>query len=289
MLPNFLIVGAQKSGTSSLNYYLQEHPEIYMHPKELHFFDDRDGTYNQGLGYYGSFFNETEKQKVVGECTPCYMYAADAPQRIHSVLPDVKVAFIMRNPVDRAYSAYWKNIKNGREKYSFEDALAYEKKRIEINRWHRLQFSYISRGFYYEQIERYMTLFQKENMLFLLFEDFIAKPQEILNRVYKFIDVDSELENKRVNEVRNFATMSKSKILFQLSKGQYPLPALLDYLLYKTPMHRIIKAVNKKINVKKFNYPPMKPETRKRLLDQYGPSNEKLSKLIGQDLSIWSK
>ena len=114
VLPNFVIIGAQKSGTTSLSYYLQEHPEIYVYPKEIHFFDDRDGTYEHGLEFYSGFFAESQGAKAIGECTPCYIYAEQPPERMYEAIPNAKLILIARNPVDRAYSNYWKNIKNGK-------------------------------------------------------------------------------------------------------------------------------------------------------------------------------
>jgi hypothetical protein len=289
MLPNFLIIGAQKSGTTSLRYYLEEHPEIYMHPKEIHFFDDRNGAFNRGVGYYRSFFENLSGARIVGECTPCYMFPEEAPQRIHAVIPDVRLAIIMRNPVDRAYSHYWKNIKNGREKYSFEEAIEREAARMEKSQWHRLQFSYVARGFYSDQLMRFLTHFSLKDILVLIFEEFTKSPQECLRKVYSFLGIDLGFVCSRIHEVKNQAAMSRSKWLFSVSKKQYPFPGIMSSVIYETRVFGILKAINKKFNVKPFAYPEMEADTRKMLLDRYSASTEKLSNVIGRDLSFWNE
>ena len=107
MLPNFIIAGAEKSGTSSLLFYMSEHEDIFTPAKkEIHFFDDGD-NFNEGIDWYKQWFTGWSGEKAIGECTPIYMYFPECAQRIHDVYPEMKLIFILRNPVDRAYSNYW--------------------------------------------------------------------------------------------------------------------------------------------------------------------------------------
>ncbi|HUE84637.1 MAG TPA: sulfotransferase [Vicinamibacterales bacterium] len=127
-LPTFLIGGAQKSGTTTLHHYLSAHPDIFIprRPQELHFFDF-DPNYVRGVHWYASHFTSaTPAHRAIGQTSPLYLYAPDAPERIAALLPDVKLIFIRRNPVDRAFSHYWHAIKKGRKTLDFETALAME-------------------------------------------------------------------------------------------------------------------------------------------------------------------
>src|SRR5688572_14326389 len=112
-LPDFLIVGAMRSGTTSLHKYLQAHPDVFVASgKEVHFFDRR---YGRGLDWYRSRFAGVTTERVVGEATPAYMYDENAIARIAHDLPDARLIVVLRNPVDRAYSHYWRNRSRGRE------------------------------------------------------------------------------------------------------------------------------------------------------------------------------
>ena len=119
MLPNFIIAGAEKSGTSSLSFYISEHPDIYIPKiKELHFFDNSD-NYSKGFGWYEKQFSGWSGEKAVGECTPFYMFDYSCAEKIKMQFPDIKVLFILRNPADRAYSNYWHQVRGGKEFRSF--------------------------------------------------------------------------------------------------------------------------------------------------------------------------
>ena len=126
-LPDFLCVGAQKSGTSLLYRLLNQHPEIYLAKgKEIHFFN-RDENYNKGIEWYSEHFAGSEDYKRVGEVTPDYNYVPTVPGRIYKTLgKDIKLIFMLRNPVDRAYSNYWMSFRRGHERFSFEKAIIHE-------------------------------------------------------------------------------------------------------------------------------------------------------------------
>lgn len=284
LYPNFLILGAQKSGTSSLNYYLQEHPDIYMHPKELHFFDDRDDTFHFGAEYYKGFFAGVEEEQMVGECTPCYLFAADAPHRIHEILPKIRLITILRNPIDRAYSHYWKNIKNGREKKCFEEAIKLENERLEIDKWHYLNFSYISRGLYVEQIERYFQFFNRDQMLFIFYDELAKQPEKVLFKIFQFLKVETSFQSSRLTARMNPATKTRSKLLFQLAREDIPLPRPLNSSLFLN----FIKKINARFNMKKFKYPPMAAQTRQYLRNFFKPYNDRLAGSLELDLSQWT-
>ena len=288
MLPNFIVIGAQKSGSTSLRYYLQEHPDICLYPKESHFFDD-ETKHVFGVEYYERLFDDCCGDKAIGEVTPCYIYAQMAPGRMYETLPGAKLILIMRNPIDRAYSHYWKNIQNGREVLTFEDAIGKENERIGIDNWHMMNYSYMNRGIYYRQIERFLEHYSIQNMLFLLFEEFIQDVNGTLQEIYGFLGIDSQFSSTRIKEVKNKAKMSKSKLLFRLAKGDYESPKIIKKIMYASRVQYLLRLVNNKINVKEIEYPQMDLDIRQWLLDFYHRPNLRLGKLLNLDLSIWGE
>jgi hypothetical protein len=154
-LPDFLICGAQKAGTTALTFYLRNHPGIFIPwKKELHFFD-ADFNFNKGLDFYTRQFAGASQAQVTGEGTPIYMYLNKIPGRIAPALPGIKLIFILRNPVDRAWSHYWDSVKRGKEEMSFEHAINLEEDRIIKDEVSKRFFSYLDRGKYIDQINAY--------------------------------------------------------------------------------------------------------------------------------------
>jgi len=152
-LPDFVIVGAMRSGTTSLCRYLSEHPRIFVHPdKELHFFDL---NWEKGHEWYESKFAAAPPDQLAGEATPIYMYLADTVERMASLIPRAKLVAVLRNPVDRAYSHYWQSRRRDHEPLSFAEAMEAEGARLATggeyaHRYH----SYLDRGRYLSQLQR---------------------------------------------------------------------------------------------------------------------------------------
>lgn len=212
-LPSFLIIGAQRAGTTSLFEYLRSHQEVggptcgsdaAPWAKELHFFDDR---FPRGLDWYRSSFPTSARQRlarirgrnlIAGEATPYYIFHPAVPGRIAETLPEVRLIALLRDPVERAYSHYQLMRREGREKLSFEDALDAEEERLAgeeeriladpdyRSRKHR-NFSYAARGLYADQIERWLAYFPREQLLVLRAEDFLARPAAVYAEVLAFL------------------------------------------------------------------------------------------------------
>jgi len=141
MMPDFLIIGAQRCGTTSLFNYLSQHPDIYpSFPKEVHYFSN---YYKKGTAWYRSHFPLTWQKKyrelvqgrkfMTGEATPYYFSHPHAPRRIFNALPKVRLFLLLRNPVDRAFSHYQYEVKMGIESLSFEEAIDKEEDRLSMN------------------------------------------------------------------------------------------------------------------------------------------------------------
>jgi hypothetical protein len=172
-LPDFLIIGAQRSGTSTLYQYIARHPDVRgAFRKEVHFFDT---YYDHGLDWYRACF---PFHGFTGESSPSYLVNPDVPVRVAEVLPNVKLIAILRNPVERAYSAFNRNIRRRRESRPFAEAIAGSS---------TLEFAYLERGLYAEQIERWLQHFRREQLLVLGAEKFFGDTLPVLQRVYAFL------------------------------------------------------------------------------------------------------
>jgi len=219
-LPTFLILGTQKGGTSSLHSYLAEHSQLYMsNPKELHFFDL---FYGYGLAWYKKHFKDSKNEyRQRGESTPYYLYHPGVPALVKKHMPQAKFIVLLRDPVERAYSHFEMERARGAEpEPDFETALRLEKSRIldaapflennpeSSNKAHQT-YSYASRGFYVEQIERWFEYFPKQQFLFLKSEDFFANPKDALTTIYRFLEVEEMYpSNFKAENTGNYETLS---------------------------------------------------------------------------------
>lgn len=190
---DFVIAGTQKGGTSALDAYLREHPQICMaDKKEVHFFDNErffPGN-KSNYSHYHSFFTPKKSTHIIGESTPIYMYWYDAPRRIFNYNPDMKVIVILRNPIERAYSHWNMERSRNADNFSFWEAILNERsRRREALPYQHRVYSYIDRGFYLEQLRRLFHFFSEKNVLVLRNENLRTRPIETLNSVCNFLQV----------------------------------------------------------------------------------------------------
>jgi sulfotransferase family protein len=205
-LPDFIIIGAQKGGTTSLYAYLSQHPDIARAlRKEIHFFNEH---YKNGLHWYRSFFptsaavdrhlRATGRRLQTGEATPDYLFHPLVPERMHGVLPRAKLIVVLRDPVSRAYSHYQHLRNRGYEPRSFSEAVEGEHNLL-LRGHHQtvddlrnrprshLLFGYVPRGFYASGIREWLGFFEMSQFLFLKSEDLFARPLEVLERTERFL------------------------------------------------------------------------------------------------------
>jgi len=205
-LPNFLIVGCQKGGTSSLHAYLAQHPSLAPAAiKEVHFFDGgllpSWEKYADGERLYRSYFGWDALLKAQGrqsyEASPCYMFNPLAPSRMAAMVPDAKLIVLLRDPVDRAISHYFHEKRKGREPLAIMDALFAEDERLAVARcsgnykdlsW--INHSYVTRGLYAEQLERVFEYYPLDQVLILESSEFYGDPKRALAQVLAFIGLD---------------------------------------------------------------------------------------------------
>jgi hypothetical protein len=201
VLPDFIVFGAMKSGTTSLLHYLSQHPRVSASFKnEIHFFDLNFG---KGVEWYRAFFplrHTMGPEDVAGEASPLYIFYPPAPERIHGLLPGVKLIALLRNPTERAISQYFHEVRKGRETLSPMEALTREEERLrpalergEFSSTAYIHCSYKSRGRYAGQIARYLEYFPREQLLVRSSEQFFRNPSELLAEVFRFVGVDAEV------------------------------------------------------------------------------------------------
>lgn len=211
-LPDFLIVGVQKGGTTALSTFLQGHPQLEMSsPKEVHFFDRQSVTKqspeeirHSALQAYEGVFSK-DSAKLRGEATPIYCYFPESLRAIEQYRPDIKLIILLRDPVERAYSHYQMEHGRGNEKLPFWLALLLESKRLRGDREkfseessHR-RHSYRDRGYYARQLEYLFTLFAKDQVLILDNSDLRVKHKVTLSRVFSFLGVENvDIEPREV-------------------------------------------------------------------------------------------
>jgi len=198
VLVNFVVGGTQKGGTSALDAFLRQHPEICMPEtrKELHYFDKEenfDGRLNHKK--YHANFRPKPEHRVIGEATPIYMYWNAAPPRIWRYNPEMKWILMLRHPVERAFSAWNMEKNRAAETLSFRDAVEQEEARCReaLPLQHRV-YSYIDRGFYAHQVRRLFNIFDRDHCLVLLNEELRGDHRATLRKIFGFLDVDLAVE-----------------------------------------------------------------------------------------------
>jgi sulfotransferase family protein len=189
---DFIVPGAQKSGTTALHYFLKQHPRIALPDRqELHFFDDEE-IFSRPVDYelLHQHFQPISRSTIAGEVTPSYLHWKPAMERIHSYNSRIKLIVLLRNPIDRAF-AHWNMQRfKDREPLDFLDALKEEPRRIvQPLSIESRRFSYVDRGFYSSQLERVFKLFPRSQVEIVKFEDFRDRKQETLDAIFDFLGV----------------------------------------------------------------------------------------------------
>lgn len=276
ILPNFLIIGAQKAGTSWLARQLQKHPDIFLYDHEIHFFDKKY-NYGKGIDWYAKHFEGSGNKRMVGEKTPDYLWAngrgveghlPGVHINIYSNLPNIKLIAVLRNPVDRAISALNHIIHSGRVSpfLNINELLMGSKKHLVEGH------GVLDYGRYHTLLTAFYDYFSAENILVLIFEeDVIVNPEQGLKKVCNFLGVDASYDfgyiRQRINENRG---NNVTRII------NYYLPILRPFI------RRISRFLpNKKLKPSK--------DTIQKLFEFYKEENQKLFNLLGREIPTWKK
>lgn len=292
VLPNFLIIGAAKAGTTSIAQYLDQHPQIYISPIKEPFFFSFEGEdlsfcgpgdsqslrlCVNNLQDYEELFKGVSDEIAIGEASTSYLYTPKAAERIYHYIPHAKLVAILRNPVDAAYSSFLHQTREGYEpSKSFLDALEDEERRIKENWmyfWH-----YKNNGFYYEKIKRYYELFPKEQIRVLIYDNFIDDSLAFIETLFEFLEVDNSFRPD-IGIKYNVSGIPRNRLLHYLTTESRPVKKALRFLI-----PRPLRSKFRNLNLDK---PKLPHEIRKVLLNDYRQDIYQLEDLIQKDLSGW--
>ena len=272
--PNFLIIGAQKAGSSWLLHRLRQHPKIFMPRSEIHYFD-KAYNYSKGIEWYESFFTDVTTETAIGEKTPDYLWAngngveghlPEVHQNIYQTLPQAKLIVTVRNPVERAISAVNHIVRTGRiSPFQNIDDLLLGNKRYLVE-----GHGVIDYGFYYRQIMAYLEYFDRSQMLLLIFEeDIVQNPEVGLNQVCEFLSVSTEFRFSDLDQKANPYHHSKLRLVLNY------------YLPFLAPLTR---RVDRYLPAKKMR--PSESVTRE-LYEIYAEENKQLFDFLGYEPMSW--
>jgi len=282
MLPNFLIIGEMKCGTTSMANYLMAHPDAFVHPeKELRFFDYR---WERGLAWYDSCFTPPPGSTAVGEATPTYLFNPVARERIARSCPRAKLVVMVRNPVDRAYSHYWHWRNREGERRSFASAIDDELSSpsaqfVEWNPEDPGGYQYLARGAYIRSLAALCRVIPRAQVLVVVMEDLAAEPAGTFRAVCRHLGIDSELVPEAVGGVWNGYAHVHHRGLLDM---------LLRIRAHRVLPDRVARAVFRRTYQTDVRPPPIGPALRARLVDHFSTDNAALADWLDRDLTIWN-
>ena len=291
MRPNFLIVGAAKSGTTSLYNYLRQHPDVFMPQwKELSLFiGDSFGPLHRVKKpiYYQRVFAKVQNQTAVGEASTAYLFDEDAPKIIKEQLGNIRIIIILRDPVAMSYSLYNHQLRREGETIdNFEEALAREEDRrrsfkfkAKCYGWHA-NYYYYQRGLYYNQVKRYLDTFGKDNVLVILFEELVSEPLSVVKKTFNFLDVDDTI-------VPEIMVHNQAGAILSIPRFWQDTELLLKTFQFVFSRNLIKKVPHLLRNIGRKPPKPINPATAKMLRKRFCADICQLERLIGRDLSSW--
>lgn len=276
-LPDFVGCGAGKSGTTSLVYYLNQHPGICMSPrKETDYFS---ANYENGVTWYEAHFRTCARKDIVGEFSPTYLVHPDAPERMAKLLPHAKLLFLLRNPVERAYSSYWFSVSMGYQSQvqPFSEAI-----RSELG-----SAMHVADGLYYRHLARYLEHFSEDQILVLFSEELRARPLDEIARCFRFLDVDPAFvpDVSQAYNVTGDATAVWNLLSYKhWTDAKNRARRLILWL--PGSVRKAFARLESGARGRLFGTerPPMPDADRRYLRDIYAQENEQLATLLGRPL-----
>jgi hypothetical protein len=296
-MPNFVMIGAAKSGTTALHRYLKQHPKIFMsQQKELRFFPFEDqlpafcGPGDKAdmdlvikkIEDYRACFAQGAEYPARGESSPLYMYYPRTAERIRHHIPDAKLIAILRHPADRAYSQFLMKKRDGRDPLCFSAALAAEEKRAS-NGWSH-HWHYRQRGFYAAQLKPFFELFKPEQLKIYLYEDYLADNVVFIQDIFRFLNVDDTFVPD-MSVRHNVSKIPRSRAL-QVFLTE---PRLTKNLLKPLVPVRWSRRIGDQLRRRNLTKPPLSPKIRRQLIEVYREDIIKLQDMLQRDLSHWLK
>lgn len=274
MLPNVIGIGAQRSGTTWIYEMLKKHPQVCMSPeKEINFFNTH---YNKKIEWYENFFEKCGEEKIVGEFSPRYLSHELVPQRMKKIVPEAKIIVSLRNPADQVFSRYCYMVSRHMYANSFEAVL-------------KEKPSLIEDAFYFKHLKRFMECFGRNQILILIYDDLAMNARYFLEKIYSFLDIDSAYIPSSLNERVFPRRVPRSKILETYM-------VIVRIILKKTKLFSVVeelkaRGIDKKIKQlntrKNRTFEEMSSRMRNHLNHIFADDKQRLSELIGRDLSSW--
>lgn len=290
--PNFFIVGAAKAGTTSLHAYLARHPEVFMSPlKEPHYFSsflatpehNNFDTVVRQADSYQQLFAGSQSFKAIGEASPSYLCDPEAANRIKLAIPDARIIISLRDPVQRAYSHYLMEHRQGRETRSFMEAV--EEDRKSRNKGWGVSFQYIELGLYADQVARYLEVFDRRKVLVILFEDLSRDTRGVMGEVSCFLEIDPEGFNGSAFE--------RTHNPYEESRGRVARLLLRSHAMRVFSKRWIPKSVRASVRRRFFFKTGVKPrldgETARALSRYFEADLARLEHILGRDLGALRK
>lgn len=296
-LPNLFVIGAPKSGTTTLHRVLADHPDIYMtRVKEPTFFSSQR-HYQKGLDWYASeFFAVAGGEAIRGEATPWYLYSRDASRRVARDLAEhtPRVIVVLRNPVSRAYSMYWDQVAAGHESRTFEDAVAADTAdprtvatSSEIPN-EALRRAYVTAGRYADFLEPWRERFDHDRLLVLIQEELIRHPEPELHRLWRFLGVPPRTTSELPRE--NRASEPVSRTVERALRLAERVPAPVRRTFAGVIGHERTRRMAKRIagaNRRPSGYPPLDPGVAAALGQRFQPHTSRLEDVLERSLDVW--
>jgi len=292
-LPNFIIVGSAKSGTTSLYKYMNQHPDAFIPTvKEPNYFvnnHEMGTSVIKNKDDYTALFNCAD-ETAIGEASTAYLYFPETAQKIKNSIPNCKILAIIRNPVDRAFSMWGHQVREGLEKKSFDDAINEELRGI-IRKSNQVTygFNYYELGFTSNLLLSYQQLFGKQNVLVLNYEDLSNAPDKLMKRVFQFLNIDDKFVGDWSGKY-NISGKPKYSILHNAlnSKSIIKKTILLPFKIFLTKnMRGKLWNMIRDWNIRSGKEHKMHKETRSKLQNLYRNEIISLEKIMGSDLSHW--
>lgn len=269
MLPNFLIIGAPKAGTTSLAAHLAAHPDVFVaEEKEVHFFDE---NFDRGVAWYESRFAKGAGRRAMGDATPTYMFRQHALERMAALLPDAKLIAVLRNPVDRMYSHYWW-MHVLRERRSFADVC----RALLDNPDDAAASEYLQGGRYLEALENVCAFYPRSALHVVILERFKAEPDALYADVCRFLGIDDAIVPAGLDAVHNQSYRLR----------WYGLRAAMMRVRLWRKLPRLSARIDAWNRVP-FRYPRMDPAVRADLERYFEPYNKALGAWLGRDVTEW--
>ena len=267
LLPNFIYIGTSKAGSTWIYRFLAAHPDVYVAPgKGAYYFDQH---FDRGVGWYSEQFQRSQGKPAVGEISHSYLSSPESAKRIAALLPSVKLLVCLREPVERAFSAYMDSVKNLRFEGTFDEAL-------DANP------SLLERGAYGQHLQRYLALFPREQLHIAIFDDLRSRPQQFANQLCDFLQVEcrslAAADHQRMMPAAEPRSRSISKVVKRLARsadkmgmrgfrGRVKRSRFIRNLLYRP--------------LRENEMPAISMATREKCRDHFRPEIEQVDELLG--------